>query len=393
MKVSAEPSTAVRRAERRAPTVLQVLPAMQAGAMQRATVEVAAGLARAGWRAIVASAGGAMEYELGRAGAEHCGLPLDRQGPLAIARNAERLARLIRHRHIDLVHARAPAPAWSAYLAARRTGRAFVTAIDAVPDRNPLRHWYNVVLAKGDAVIASTAAAAEEMRRRYRIDERRLFTIRRGIDAETFNPAQVTSQRIVQLAHAWRLGEGVNVMLLPDGEAGTAGRKRFLAALAKSGRDDLTAVLLGVDEADGRARDEIERFARRRRLGLGLRLVADCRDMPAAYMLVDVVVVPSVPADGFSPAIAEAQAMGRPVVALARDGAGGMVRDGETGWLVRPGAEGELARALAAAVSLGPEQRQRLAKAARAGIERRYSLAEMQARTLEVYRSLLSGRR
>ena len=60
-------------------------------------------------------------------------------------------------------------------------------------------------------------------------------------------------------------------------------------------------------------------------------------DMPAAYMLADVVVAPGGPREGFSRAMIEAQAMGRPVVAEDGGGAAEAVRDGVTGWLAPAG--------------------------------------------------------
>src|SRR5207248_193973 len=81
----------------------------------------------AGWTAYVASAGGPMEKELARVGAQHVTLPLASKNPLVIRRNRKALADLIRRGRIDIVHARSRAPAWSALSAARATGRRFVT--------------------------------------------------------------------------------------------------------------------------------------------------------------------------------------------------------------------------------------------------------------------------
>jgi phosphoserine phosphatase len=52
-------------------TVVQLLPALQAGGVERSTLEIAAALVEAGHRAIVVSAGGRLVPELQRTGAEH----------------------------------------------------------------------------------------------------------------------------------------------------------------------------------------------------------------------------------------------------------------------------------------------------------------------------------
>src|SRR4051812_3384170 len=96
-------------------TCLQIVPSLVTGGVERGTVDVAQALVKAGWRALVASAGGAMVRELERAGAEHIVLPLDTKNPRAIKRNAVTLAELIRTQNVSLVHARSRAPAWSAH--------------------------------------------------------------------------------------------------------------------------------------------------------------------------------------------------------------------------------------------------------------------------------------
>ena len=102
------------------PVVLQVLPALVAGGVERSTVDIAQALKRAGGTAIVASEGGPMELELLRAGVQHIKLPLASKNPMVILRNVRRLERLIRQYDVDIVHARSRAPAWSAFYAARR---------------------------------------------------------------------------------------------------------------------------------------------------------------------------------------------------------------------------------------------------------------------------------
>ena len=95
--------------------MLQVIPSLVSGGVERGTVEVAAALVAAGWTAYVASAGGPMERELARAGATHITLPLASKNPLVIRRNAAALVEIIRRYKIDIVHARSRAPAWSAW--------------------------------------------------------------------------------------------------------------------------------------------------------------------------------------------------------------------------------------------------------------------------------------
>src|SRR2546430_2035359 len=107
--------------EERPPAVLQVVPRLIAGGAERGTVELAGALVTAGWKSYVTSAGGPLERDIERAGANHLALPLASKNPLVIRRNAAALAQLIRHLGVDIIHARSRAPAWSAWSAARAT--------------------------------------------------------------------------------------------------------------------------------------------------------------------------------------------------------------------------------------------------------------------------------
>ena len=108
-------------------TILQVVPRLDAGGSEQATVEIADALTRVCASALVATEGGRMATAITQVGGEIIPLPMASKNPLTILANARRLRRLIEERKVDLVHARSRAPAWSAFLATRATGRAFVT--------------------------------------------------------------------------------------------------------------------------------------------------------------------------------------------------------------------------------------------------------------------------
>jgi glycosyltransferase involved in cell wall biosynthesis len=389
MTLTEQSSTRLTRPESRAPVVLQAVPALNSGGVERGTVEIAGALKAAGWRAVVASSGGTMENELARAGAEHVTMPLERKDPLAILRNAGRLAKLIRSRDVALVHARSRAPAWSALIAARHAKRPFVTTFHGAYRENGLKHWYNMVMAKGDVIIAISDFIADHVRRHFRIDESRLVTIHRGVDTTIFDPTRVSAERMIQLANAWRLEDGKSVVLLPARLTRIKGQALLLEALAMLDASDLTCVLLGAEGSGGAYRREVEGLIARHGLGASVRIVPACRDMPAAYMLADVLVSAAIHPEGFGRTIAEAQSMGRPVIASNHGGAPEIVVEGKTGWLVRPGDAASLAEALAAALALKGAERNLMAARARENVLDKFSLERMCGQTLAVYRRLL----
>jgi len=377
---------------KRAPVVLQVLPALVAGGVERGTVEIATALHDAGWTPLVASAGGPMQYEIERVGATHFMLPLGSKNPLTMYRNVQRLAALVETHGIDILHARSRAPAWSAFYASRRSHCHFVTTFHGTYSAgNWAKRYYNAIMTKGERAIAISEFIAGEMRRTYGVDPGKLRVIPRGVRMDFFNPDQVSPERIIQLARQWQLSDDVPVILLPGRLTRWKGQPVLIEALATLGRRDIQCRLVGSDHGRPGYRKELEKLIVDRGLSNIIKIMDHCKDMPAAYMLADVVVSASTDPEAFGRVVTEAQAMGRPVIATDHGAAQETVSLGETGWLTPPGDSKRLAEALSWALELKPEARNHLAAKARAQIVQRYSNAAMCKATIDVYREVLAG--
>ena len=369
-------------------TILQVLPRLHTGGVERGTVEIVAAITVAGGRALVASEGGRMAAFVERAGGRHVLLPLASKSPFGIWRNAGRLARLVRQEGVGILHARSRAPAWAAWLASRRTGVRFVTTYHGVYNEGaPGKRWYNGVMARGDRVIAISQYVADLIAARHGVEPARLRVIPRGVDPVLFNPERIAPDRMARLLQAWRVPDGVPVVMLPGRLTRWKGQGVLLDAMARLRHPDAVAVLVG-DGRPGYAR-ELERRAHALGIGERVRLAGHCEDMPAALMLAAVAVSASTEPEGFGRAVIEAQAMGVPTIVSDHGGAAETVDHLVTGWRVPPGDADALAAAIDHALGMGSEDLAALAERSRASVLARYTTAAMQAATLDVYRELL----
>jgi glycosyltransferase involved in cell wall biosynthesis len=374
----------------RPPVVLQVLPALVTGGVERGTVEITQALVRAGWRAVVASAGGGMVHEIERAGGKHVALPLKTKNPFGIRRNIRLLAALIERENIDLVHARSRAPAWSAYFAAKRTGRPFMTTFHNVyGGQGRLKRWYNSIMARGVRVIAISEFVGRAATKTYGVEQDRLRVIPRGVDLARFDPETVHPSRLVQLTKEWQLKDGVPVVMLPGRVTRWKGHIDLLNAVQRLPHRDFQVVFVGDHEQKPAFRDELVLTVKRLGLQGHVRMVGDCRDMAAAFMLADVVVSASTEPEGFGRVAVEAQAMGRPLVATDHGGSRETVLPGITGWLVAPGDRGALSAAIGEALALTPEARAEMAAEARALMAHNFDTTLMCRATLAVYTEIL----
>ncbi len=374
----------------RSPVVLQVLPSLVTGGVERGTIEMTQAIAAAGGTALVASAGGRLVSAITHAGGRHLTLPLMTKDPLNIWLNAGRLAALIRRNGVDIVHARSRAPAWSAWLAARRTGAHFVTTYHGAYSENlPLKRHYNAVMAKGERVIAISHFIAGLIMARHRVNPARIRVIPRGVDIAAFDPDAVSGERIARLAQAWRLPDGMRTIVLPGRLSRWKGQEILIHAMARLARPDVCCVLVGADQGRRRYTAELVRLAERLGVARRLRFAGECDDMPAAMMLSDVVVHASTAPEPFGRVVIEAQAMARPVIATDHGGPVETVEHGLTGWRVPPGDADALAAALDYALALPEEALQALGLRARQAVEQGYTTEAMQEATLAVYRELL----
>ncbi|HBK04777.1 MAG TPA: glycosyl transferase [Acetobacteraceae bacterium] len=372
------------------PVVLQVLPSLITGGVERGTVEITQAIVEGEATALVTSAGGPLVRQIERAGGEHITLPLTTKSPLGIWRNAAALEALIRDRKVSIVHARSRAPAWSAWLACQRTGVPFVTTYHGTYTEGlPFKRLYNSVMARGRIVIAASHFIADLVAERHKIAPARIRVIPRGVDPAVFDPTTVPGSRIARLAAEWRLPDGVRTVVLPGRLTSWKGHSVLLDAVARLGRPDVMCVFVGSHQGRRGYARSLEEQATRLGIAEQLRLVGQCDDMPAAMCLSDVVVHASIEPEAFGRVVIEAQAMGRPVIASDLGGPVETVRHGETGWRVRPNDPDALAAAIAVALDLSPEERLALGQRARASVP---TVRAMQDATLDVYEAVLTGK-
>ncbi len=379
--------------------VLQVTPALDAGGVEQTTLDMAQAIAAVGGVALVASAGGRLGAELARRGGELVRMPLDRKAPWTLLANAARLERLIRARGVDIVHARSRAPAWSALIAARRTGVAFVTTYHGVYNaRSGLKRAYNRVMARGDLVIANSAFTARHLLAEHPgVDPARVATIPRGVDLARFSPARATAEQVAAVRAAWGLAADDRrpVALLAARLTSWKGQRLLIDAVARLPAQDggeLVLVLAGDDQGRTAYTDSLRTAAAGAGLADRVRIVGHCADMPAAYLAADFACAPSIDPEAFGRTAVEPQAMGRPVLAADHGAVRETVEDGVTGWRVAPGDVQAWTNALERMLATSADQRAAMGAAGRARVERLYSLEAMTAATLGVYARLLAER-
>jgi glycosyltransferase involved in cell wall biosynthesis len=307
---------------------------------------------------------------------------------------------LFERRNIDLVHARSRAPAWSAFLAARQLAVPFVTTYHgAYGNRGPVKALYNSVMGRGDRIIANSRYTAELIAKRHALAQGRIRLIHRGVDESTFDPFVVPPGPLSRLRERWGVGLHQQIVLHAARLTSLKGHRQVIEAASQLNREGALkkAVIIFAGDAAGKHsyRRSLLELITSRGLTDKVRLVGHCDDMPVAFLAAHVALVPSLVAETFGRTSVEAQAMGCPVIVSDLGALPETLISPEqsttqfTGWLVPAGDVTKLTDALRVALGLSASERRQIGARAQAHAHRRFSLQQMQEKTLAVYDELL----
>ena len=381
--------TAAAGAVSRRLVVVQLLPALHSGGVERSTLEIAEALVRAGHRAVVVSAGGRLVPTLEALGAEHVTLDIGRKSPLTF-RHVHALRRLFAQIGADLVHARSRLPAWVGWFALRgmlpATRPRFVTTVHGL--NSPSR--YSRIMTRGERVICVSETVRAYVLRHYPdTDPSTLRVIPRGIDPDAFPraPRPDRAARAQVAAEHPALGGDGPLLLLPGRGTRLKGHGDALALLAALRGDGLDARLWmpGAREP-GREAYLAELEAEAARLGIAdaLAMTPPTAAIAAAYAASDLVLQVSRKPESFGRTVLEALSTGRPVVGWAHGGVGELLGDLCPAGAVAPFDVDALHRAARALLEAG-------ASVTMPAWPLPHSLAAMQAATLACYDELLAS--
>lgn len=373
--------------------VVQLLPELNEGGVEKGTLEMGAFLTALGHKSIVISGGGRMVHELEREGSIHVKWPhIGEKSPRCLKYLFPLRALLLRER-VDIVHLRSRLPAWIGYLAWKslpeKRRPILVTTFHGFYSVNV----YSAIMTKGEKIIAVSKTIADHIESMYGVDAARITVIPRGVDENIFNPNNVTSERIQNLKARWGLQkDSTPVVLLPGRVTRLKGHDVFLKSLSTIKELPWRAIVVGEMNMTSEYTRILKNTVAQLDLKERVNFVGHCTDMPAAMMLSDIVVSSSTKPESFGRTSVEAQAMGKPVIVSAHGGSLETVLDGKTGWHVKPGDAESLSACLREALADGSLRKMR-GDEARKWVAGNFTVRKMCEKTVALYETLLLRKR
>ncbi|MDP1697002.1 MAG: glycosyltransferase [Xanthomonadaceae bacterium] len=362
-------------------TVVQLLPALEAGGVERSTLEIASALRTRGHRAVVISAGGRLLPELQALGGEHISLDIGRKS-LRTLRLIAPLREQLQRIAPDIVHVRSRLPAWLLHFALRGYAGSPPHRVSTVHGLNSANR-YSRIMTRAERVICVSQTVRDYVLHYYpRTDPARLQVIERGIDPSHyprgFSPSAAWRQ---QFAEEFPALQGGRLLLLPARGTRLKGHHeaiKLLAALRDVG-EDVRLMLVGAQQP-GRAAYVAELQALAERFGVARHVVITPQrnDLRELYAVSALVLQLSNKPESFGRTVLEALSMGVPVLGWAHGGVGELLHHLYPVGAVQLGDGNALMRSALQLLDLQPPVPETIP----------FTLAAMQAATIALYEHL-----
>lgn len=309
--------------------ILQALPALHSGGVERGTVEFARQLTHLGHSSFVVSSGGPLADMLKQEGSTHITMPIHRKS-LASFGQIWPMARLLKEIQPDIVHVRSRMPAWIIQLALKTLDKqlrpAVVTSFHGMYSVSP----YSAVMAKADHIIAVSNCVKDYVINNFSVPEQKITVIQRGVDVNYFRKRPPSEQWLQDLLLSYPQLSDKRILMMPGRITRWKGQLQFLDVMAQLVHNTPIAtnerpyhgIVVGGAEP-GKKHFMEELIQRRAKLGLQqhVSFLGQRSDMAELYQLADLVCHLSTKPEPFGRTVTEALASGTPVAAFNRGGA------------------------------------------------------------------------
>ena len=378
--------------------VLQVIPKLGYGGAETGCYDIAHYLPENDCESYIATSGGELLKFIDKKKVKIIKLPVHSKNPLIIFINFLALVAIILVKNISIVHARSRAPAWSCLLAAKITGRKFVTTFHGTYNFNSkIKKFYNSVMVRSDLIIAGSNFIFSHIKENYTkyLDaKKKLLVIFRGINVDYFDPTTKLDSDEKKLLNEWQIEKDKKIILLPGRLTGWKGQEVFIEAVnlvnIELGYEAFYAVILGSDQGRDLYKKKLIRLTEQHRLVNQVKFIDHCKDMALAYKVSDVVVSASIEPEAFGRVAVEAQSMERPIIASNIGGSNETIIDEKTGFLFESNNAKSLSKKILKVLSMDETSLQSIGKEARKNIIQKFNVEKMCFSTYSEYKRIIN---
>jgi glycosyltransferase involved in cell wall biosynthesis len=378
--------------------VLQVIPKLGYGGAETGCYDIAHYLPENDCGSFIVTSGGELLKFIDKKKVKIIKLPVHSKNPLIIFINFLALVAIILVKNISIVHARSRAPAWSCLLAAKITGRKFVTTFHGTYNfSNKIKKFYNSVMVRSDLVIAGSNFIFSHIKdnyTKYLNAKKKLLVIFRGINVDYFDPTTKLDSDEKKLLKKWQIEKDKKIILLPGRLTEWKGQEVFIEAInlvnIELGYEAFYAVILGSDQGRDLYKKKLIRITEQHRLNSQVKFIDHCNDMALAYKVSDIVISASIEPEAFGRVAVEAQSMEKPIIASDIGGSNETIIDEKTGFLFESNNAKSLSKKILKVLSMDETLLQSIGKEGRKNIIQKFNVEKMCFSTYSEYKRILN---
>ena len=378
--------------------VLQVIPKLGYGGAETGCYDIAHYLPENDCGSFIVTSGGELLKFIDKKKVKIIKLPVHSKNPLIIFINFLVLVAIILVKNISIVHARSRAPAWSCLLAAKITGRKFVTTFHGTYNfNNKIKKFYNSVMVRSDLIIAGSNFIFSHIKdnyTKYLNAKKKLLVIFRGINVDYFDPTTKLDSDEKKLLKKWQIEKDKKIILLPGRLTGWKGQEVFIEAInlvnIELGYEAFYAVILGSDQGRDLYKKKLIRITEQHRLNNQVKFIDHCNDMALAYKVSDIVISASIEPEAFGRVAVEAQSMEKPIIASDIGGSNETIIDEKTGFLFESNNAKSLSKKILKVLSMDETLLQSIGKEGRKNIIQKFNVEKMCFSTYSEYKRILN---
>ncbi len=364
--------------------VLQILPELNGGGVERGTLEVGKYLVGQGHESLVVSNGGRLVPQLEAEGSRHIGLPVHRKR-VGSLRQVKVLRCLLEKERPDVLHLRSRLPAWLAWLAWRKMDPAtrprLVTTVHGFYSVNA----YSRIMTRGERVICVSGSVKDHVLQNYpKVPEDKLTVIHRGVDPEEFPYGyKPTPDWAAKWLREFPQLEGKYLITLPGRITQLKGQHDFIRLFESLDPEVFHGLIVGGTHPDRKEyADSLKQQIQDRRLSRAITFTGHRSDLREIFAVSDVVLSLTTQPESFGRTTLEALALGRPVLGYQHGGVGEILDALFPEGKLAVGDTAALSRTLQTWSTDPPKPR----------AQNLFTLAGMCEQTLEAYRRLMPDR-
>ena len=379
--------------------VLQVIPKLGYGGAETGCYDLAHYLSENNCQSYIITSGGPLLKYIKKDKVKLFKLPVHTKNPLLMILNFIIIISIILLFNITIVHARSRAPAWTCLLATKLTRRKFVTTFHGTYNfNNPLKKFYNSVMARSDLVIAGSNFIFSHISNNYEKyinnKKRKLLVIFRGINTQYFSQNNISNKKIQKQIKEWKIDLDKFIILLPGRLTNWKGQTVFIEALNILNQQTyvkpFSAIILGSDQGRNVYYKKLLSLVEKYRLNQIIKFIPLCKEMPVAYKLADVVVSASIEPEAFGRVSVEAQSMEKPIIASEIGGSKETILKNKSGLLFRSGDPISLAEKLKEILNLDENATKLMGIEGRKNVLKKFDIEKMCNSTIAEYKKLIN---